>query len=411
MTDRKSVGRYSLLLKQVAAAATTIAFLASAAVHSAPPRSTDTAGAPVRIGVSLGLSGTYSAIATLQSKSFRLWEKHVNERGGLLGRPVQMIIHDDTSDPEVAKKIYENFIKTDKVDFVFGPYSSAITGAVAPITEAHGYPMLAPGAASDELWKRGYTHLFGTIPPAGRYTTGFLEILSRARFERIAVVYADDAFSVSLAEGTKRWAGEFGLTLTLFQKIVKGTADLTDAARAAQNSGAQALLVAGHFEESVNMRRALKKIGWTPAAYYASIGPGLDSYLTAVGSDAEGTFSTSIWEAREDLKLPGSAEFLRAFVLAYGEKPSYQAAQAYAAGEILEQAVRKAGSLERAAVREALAQLDTIVLIGRYVVDRTGMQTKRIPLIIQWHKGKREVVWPPEVRTASPLLDKKARNK
>jgi branched-chain amino acid transport system substrate-binding protein len=402
MNDRLSIGERLAPRKLIAVAATVVALLAAFAVQSATP-----AGAPVRIGVSLGLSGTYAAIAGLQSKSFRLWEKHINERGGILGRPVEIIIRDDKSDPAFAKTLYESFIKTDKVDFVFGPYSSAITGAVAPIAEAHGYPMVAPGAASDDLWKRGYTQLFGTIPPAGRYTTGFLEILSRARFQRFAVVYADDAFSVSLAEGAKRWAGEYALTLTLYQKVVKGTADLTEAARAAQQSGAQALVVAGHFEESVNMRRALKKIGWSPDAYYASIGPGLDRYLTELGNDAEGTFSTSIWEAREDLKIPGSAEFLRAFVAAYGEKPSYQAAQAYAAGQILEQAIRRAGTLERAAVREALSQLDTIVLIGRYVVDRTGVQTKRIPLIIQWHKGKREVVWPPEVRTAEPTLSRK----
>jgi branched-chain amino acid transport system substrate-binding protein len=148
----------------------------------------------------------------------------------------------------------------------------------------------------------------------------------------------------------------------------------------------------------------LKRIGWSPRAYYASIGPGLDAYGTAVAADAEGTFSTSVWEAREDLKLPGSADFLRDFTKAYGERPSYQAAQAYAAGQILTRAVQKAGRFDRAAVRDALFELDTNVLIGRYVVDRTGMQTKRFPLIIQWQRGRREIVWPPEVRTAEPVL-------
>ena len=217
-------------------------------------------------------------------------------------------------------------------------------------------------------------------------------------------MYADDAFSVSLAEGAKRWMVEYGLKLTSYQKISKGQAVLETEARSAQASGAQALLMAGHFDESVRMRRSLKRIGWQPRAYYASVGPGLDGFASAVGADAEGTFSTSVWEAREDLKLPGAAEFLRDFVKAYGEKPSYQAAQAYAAGQIIARAVQKAGRVDRAAVREALFELDTNVLIGRYVVDHSGVQAKRFPLIIQWQRGKREVVWPPELKTAVPRI-------
>jgi branched-chain amino acid transport system substrate-binding protein len=84
--------------------------------------------------------------------------------------------------------------------------------------------------------------------------------------------------------------------------------------------------------------------------------------------------------------------------------PSYHAATAYAAGQILEQAVKAAGSLERAAVRKALYALDTNTIIGRYAVDRRGVQIKRFPLIVQWQAGKREIVWPPELRTAPPRL-------
>jgi len=365
---------------------------------------TAAAAEPLRIAVSLGLSGAYAEIAGLQAKAYRLWERDVNARGGILGRKVEVIIRDDKSSPQEAKKIYEDFILRYKVDFVFGPYSSAITGAIAPVTEKHGYPVLAAGAASDELWRKGYTQLFGTIPPAGRYPIGFFAIVARARIARLALVYADDAFSVSLADGTKRWSTEYGLKIVYTRKIVKGTVDLENEARAARAAGAQAVVMAGHFEESVNMRRALKRIGWTPLAYYASIGPGLDAYHGAVGADADGTFSTSVWEAREDLNLPGTAEFLREFVRTYSEKPSYQAAQAYAAGQILERAIRKAEATDRAAVSAALAELDTNVLIGRYVVDRTGMQTKRFPMIIQWQKGRREIVWPEELRTAEAVV-------
>ena len=361
---------------------------------------------PVRIGVSLGLTGSYGNMSQIQSHAYKLWEKHINARGGILGRKVEMVIRDDNSNVETAKKIYQNFVQTDKVDFVLGPYSGPITEAVVPIIEQYGYPMLASSATSDELWKHGYTHLSTIISPASRYTIGFLTILGQTKLKQMAVVYADDKFSTGLAEGTKKWAAEYGIQITSYQKIAKGSVDLTGPAKIAHDSGAQALVMAGHYEESVNMRKALKQIGWMPNAYYASVGPGTNNYQTALGNDAEATFSSSDWEAHEGLKLPGSKEFLREYIKDYGEKPSYHGARAYAAAQVLEQAIKKAGNFDRKTVRDALFQLDTQSLIGRYVVDRTGAQMKGFPMITQWQKGKREIVWPDELRTAEPIFNK-----
>ena len=361
---------------------------------------------PIRIGVSLGLTGQYENIARHQQRAYRLWEKSVNGRGGLLGRRVQLIIHDDKSDPAVARRIYEDLIRKDKVDFVFGPYSSSIAVAVAPIADKHGYPMLIGGASADEIWNQGYTFIVGVYAPAGRYAVGFLALLAESGIERIAVVSVDDTFSLSAAEGARRWAPQHHLRVTAFLVQPKADPDFDHAAAAAQRSGAQALLLSGHFNEAVQMRAALKRIGWSPAAYYATVGPAVPAYLDRLGKDAHGTFFTSLWEPREDLRLPGSAAFLHEYLAAYGEPPSYQAATAYAAGQILEQGVQRAGSTDRAAVRQALFVLDTRTIMGRYTVDRTGMQVKQHPLIVQWHGDRREIVWPPELRTAEPLVRK-----
>ena len=368
------------------------------------PRGVFATSGPVRIGVSLGLTGFYAPDSDMQGKAYKLWTQHVNARGGLLGRPLDLIIRDDRGDPDTARRIYQDFCERGQADLVFGPYSSALTHAVAPIADAAGYPMLTPGAAADKIWQQGYRHVFGTILPASRQTIGLLAILSEAGIRTLALVHADDVYSVNLAAGAERWAGEYGVKLTSVQRIARDTADLRPAAVTARQSGAAALIMAGHFNESVNMHKALRQIGWRPAAYYASVGPCLDSYAKAVGGQEEGVLATSTWEAREDLAFPGAAEFLRAFVGRYAETPSFLAAQAYGAGQILEYAVRQAGTLNRAAVRDALAAADTNVIIGRYAVDQAGMLAKRLPLIIQWQKRRREIVWPPSMRTAVPRL-------
>lgn len=382
--------------RRVLAALSLVPVLASQALRAAPQ--------PLRIGVSLGLSGIFAPNGAMQSKAYQLWARHANLRGGILGRPVEITIRDDRSDPQVARGIYSDYLQREQFDCVFGPFSSALTLAVAPLAEQHGYPMLAAGAASDDLWHQGYRYIFGTIPAAGRQTIGLLALLADAGIDSLALVQAADAYSLDLARGTKKWAAEYGIRISSLQSLAKGTTDFAPLAREARQSGARALLMAGHFDEAVNMRQALKAIGWTPAAFFASVGPTLDRYAAALQGDEEGTLASSTWEAREDLALPGSAEFLREFVSSYRETPSFIAAQAYAAGQILERALIKAGGFDRRRLREALAQLDTEVIIGRYAVDRLGMLTKRYALIIQWQKGRREIVWPPDVRTAAVRL-------
>ena len=366
---------------------------------------TAAAPAPLRIGVSLGLTGSYANIARLQQHAYRLWERHVNARGGILGRKVEIVIRDDQSKPEVARRIYEDFILKQKLDFVIGPYSSPVTVAVAPLAEKHGYPMLVAGASADELWNQGYTHIVGLWTPAGRYANGFLALLAEAGIERIGIVTVDDVFSLSAAEGAHRWAPQYGLRVSSFAVQPKARPDLAQAAGAARRGGAQALLLSGHYNEAVQMRAVLKKIDWSPRAYYATVGPAIPKYLDELGADAHATFFTSLWEPRKDLRHPGSAMFLREFVAAYKETPSYHAATAYAAGQILEQAILKAGSTEPAAVRAALFALDTYNILGRFAVDRTGQQVKAVALIIQWQGRQREIVWPPELRTAAPIFN------
>src|SRR5690606_11197010 len=114
---------------------------------------------------------------------------------GLLGRQVKLTILDDKSDPELARELYQNLIVKDKVDLVFGPYSSEITDAVANITEQYQYPLLASGGSADEIWERGRKYVFGVYITSSKYTRGFLELLVKSDLDKIAIVAADDVFS------------------------------------------------------------------------------------------------------------------------------------------------------------------------------------------------------------------------
>lgn len=364
------------------------------------------ASEPIKIGVSLGLSGKYSEMADMQVKGFRLWESKINQTGGLLRRKVHLTIYDDNSDSKSAANLYEKMIVKDKMDLLFGPYSSALTTAVLPVTEKYKFPILTSGASSDTIWQKGYRYVFGIYTPASRYTAGFLEMCHMHDISRLAIISADDNFSISTSEGTKKWANLLNLDIVYSAKFTKGTDDLKSITQKARNLKAQALIMCGHFNEAVSMRKTLDQIGWYPQAYYATVGPVLESYQKELGNVADRTFSSAQWEYHPLLDFPGTKRFYDDFYNTYQIKPSYHAACAYAAGEIMAKAIEKAASLDRERIRSILSSMDTFTIIGRYGVGRSGMQIRHLTLTIQWQNGVKKIVWPEELANQKPVLIK-----
>lgn len=357
---------------------------------------------PVLIGGTLSLTGRYASIADYQAQGFRLWVKDVNGRGGILGRPVELVLLDDRSDPKTAVALYRRLMVEDRVDLLFAPYSSDITEAILQMTAMQGYPLIVSGASADRIWEQGHEHIFGLFLPTSRFSIGFFEILARNGIDRIAIIHDQSIFAQDLAASARKWADRYGVKVVHGEQFRQGSADFPELARKARDTGARAVFLASYLDEAIRMRRAFTAIGWTPRAYYVPVGPGTGEYKKTLGKDADGVFSTSQWMALARSRGTVRDPFSEAFVRAYGREPSYFAATAYASGQIYEAAIRKAGTLDRKAIGSILSTMDALSVIGRYGVDRAGVQIKNTNMIIQLQNGKKEVVWPPEHQTAAP---------
>jgi branched-chain amino acid transport system substrate-binding protein len=160
---------------------------------------------------------------------------------------------------------------------------------------------------------------------------------------KVAIAIADDPFSASIAKGTGEWAHSFGLQVVVSRQLSKEDADFTNFIHQARSGGAEMVIMCGHYEEAVNVRLALKKSAWRPKAFYASVGPALPRYYQELQGDAELVFSSSQWEPEVVYQPNDKAVLLEPFLKKYGILPSYQAATAFAAGQILELALQKAG--------------------------------------------------------------------
>jgi branched-chain amino acid transport system substrate-binding protein len=153
---------------------------------------------PIRIGGSVSLTGRFDLFGKHLHQGYLLWAKHINAKGGLLGRPVELLIYDDQSDPQTSVNLYQQLINQDKVDLVLGPYFSPIAIVASTVTEKLRYPMIT-GAASEEIWNRGYRYVFGITSPAMHFLDGALAIAKQQGLKQIALINENTVGGHSIA--------------------------------------------------------------------------------------------------------------------------------------------------------------------------------------------------------------------
>ena len=391
-------------------------------VYTACIALTANAQAPIRIGVSVGLSGQYAELGQNQARGHQLCVKDTNATGGVLGRKIELRIEDDRSQPAEAVRIYEQFINTDKVDEILGPYSSPITDAVADLTERHRLPMIATGAAATSIFKKGRKFLFMLLSPAEAYLEGFVDIAVKRGLKSIAVIYEDTLFPKSIGQGAADLARKRGLQVLAFVPYGKGNADFKSILGKIRAANPEALAAATYFNDAVAITRQMKELNVNPRMFAVTAGGDLPKFYTDLGSAAEYVYGATQWEP-ELVKLragglvpiarqfPGAREFVEAHEKAYpGASLSYHTAQGYAACQLLVEAIKRAGTTAGEKVRDALVALDMNTVYGAFKVDRDGIQMAHKMVMFQWQNGKKAIVWPEQLAPSQPRFPTPAWN-
>lgn len=365
------------------------------------PQSARSEEEPIRIGVTFSMEGRYKSLSFMVKNGYELWAEEVNRRGGILGRSVEIVSYNDKSSKKLVGTLYERLITKDRVDLVLSPYGSSLTMRAAEVTEQHGYVLLASSASSLEIWDRGFNRVFGVYSTAERYFLGFLDLLARQGYRRIGVVYSDATFNVSAAEGVKKWANLFGLSIVSYEKFEDGKADFQKIAETQKDKNIEGLIFCGYPPDGYAFLQSLEKNSIRPPGLAATILPALPDFYENLGSYAENIFGPSQWEPDKRLPFPGTLEFIDNFTHRTGRAPSYQACSSYSAGQILERAVEQAGSIDHEKIRNYVSSLDTVTIMGRFKVDFHGKQIGHNPILVQWQNGKKEIVYPTKMRTSA----------
>jgi branched-chain amino acid transport system substrate-binding protein len=359
------------------------------------------AAEPIRVGVTASLSGAYAAPGGDLLDGLKMWADDVNARGALLGREVEIVSYDDQSDPDTSARLYEKLISDDKVDLLIGPYSSDVTLAASNVAEAHGFPMVSGSASSTDIWSRGYRNIFQVATPADRYMDLLIKSASDAGLTTIALAYAGSDFPRGVARGVRIKAAAAGMTLVFDEEYPEDSTDFTDLVRRIKASRPDLLIGGTYLNDSIALVREAKRQNFSPKALAFTVGPALVEFGDTLGTDADGILGVVEW--MRSGRVPMAYDFSFRYKEITGHNAGAHAAYGYAAGQVLEAAVRLADSLDKDAVRAQLREMKFGSLLGRYRVEDSGRQLEKETFVMQWQDGQRLLVLPKQFR-AGPII-------
>jgi branched-chain amino acid transport system substrate-binding protein len=394
----------------------TVSAAALAALGTMAAWSAGAADAPksIKIGYAISLSGVNAqGAATTTLPGYQLWVHDVNAKGGIMVKefgkriPVEVVQYDDTSNAETMLRLEEKLMSQDKVNFVLPPWSTGFNLAAAPIFAKYGYPHLAVTAnANDEsdLVKQ-YPTLFFFLNQPMHFGTALIEVLNKQKAagklnNKIAMLSVGDQFGAEMSAGFSAGLKASGYEIVLQKSYPLGAADLTSEIKEAKASGADTFIAASYPPDTFMLTGTAIAQGYNPKIFYTAVGTAFAEYGGNFKDKVEGVMGIGGWNPN----LPGAQDYYKRQVAVTGHAPDGWAAPlTYASLQILEQAIEKAGTLDRKKV------LDTIVNGGPWntvsgMIDlKTHIHEKQWGAG-QWQKGQFVGVSPADMAGAQPVI-------
>ena len=369
---------------------------------------------PIRIGASLAQTGAYAAPGQTQLRGYQLCVKHQNEKGGVLGRKLELVVYDDGTDSATAVRLYEKLITQDKVDLVLGPYIPSITDAVADVTETHKMPMVAPGGGATSIYRKGRKFIFSMNPPAEFQLEGLLDLAAKKGLKTVALINADSLTGRAITQGAIELAKKKGLQVVFVGAYPEGNTDFFTILAKVRAANPDVLGGGTNvFEEMVAVSQQMKALNVNPRMVGLTI-VDRPKFYEVLGRDAEFVYGATPWMPElVDIRAgglvpiarqyPGAREFVESYKKEFpGADLSNQSAAGYGGCQILVEAIRRAGSLNNQKLRDAIMKMNHNTVFGAFRVDRDGVQLAHQRLLFQWQDGKKVIVWPEELAANQP---------
>jgi branched-chain amino acid transport system substrate-binding protein len=370
------------------------------------------AGDPILIGVSLPLTGDFSEPGKGIQRGYEAWAKIVNDGGGLLGRKVVLKFLDDQSNADRVVSDYEQLIGKDKVDLVFGPFSTRLVVPAARVAEEYGMLFVEPAGAAKQVFEQGFKNLFYAAPAVAsehyNYLAKYLLALPEATRPTTAAYAAmDDPFAKGTAYGFKARLEAGGIKTLVDEVYPPSTTDFSSIAAKIAASKADIVVGGSQYQDGVNLIVALQQLGYQPKLAAFSTAPTEAEFARAVGNKAEGILAPTGYTPQ--LTFPSNVEFVHGYTAQFGGPPGEDEANGYTTGQVVAAAVKAVGCAAQGECQSKLVawvrgnQVDTAV--GPLRWDDNG-RPQGAHMIQQWVRGKIQIVLPENLKEADLIYPK-----
>jgi branched-chain amino acid transport system substrate-binding protein len=357
---------------------------------------------PIKIGISLSLSGDFAADGQAFQQGYQLWADKVNASGGLLGRQVTLdIVNDASSDTQVVTN-YQKLITIDKCDLLFGPFSTKLTKPAAAIANRYGFALVEGAGGGPSVFTQGLNNVFDVSLPVANNLVSFTQLIlslpANERPQTAAYATQDDPFTQPQIDLAKQLLEQAGIKTVSYTVYPAETTDFTPIAQKLLSAKGDVVVLGTLLQDFTAFATAFKQQHYNPKAIVATAGPDQgDAFLKAIGgaTSAEGIMVPNGWYAQQT--TPGNQEMVQAFLKKYGgdiSAISSDVPEGYSVGQVVQQAVTKVGSLDQAKLIQVLHNNTFTSVQGPVKFDNTGQNTAIQAFLFQWQGGSLVPVYP-----------------
>jgi branched-chain amino acid transport system substrate-binding protein len=396
----------------------TAAIAGSAALGAAPAL----AGSPIRIGFGMSLSGPLAPGGRQCLLAIEIWKDEINAKGGLIGRPIELVHYDDQSNPSNVPSIYAKLIDIDKVDLLLSPFATNQIAPAMPIVMQKKlvYMALFGTGVNDDFKYDRYFQILPNGPESKRsLSAGYFDAAMRMapKPQTVAIVGADAEFSQNVLIGARANIEQAGLKIVYDRSYPPTTTDFTPVLRGIQAANPDIVFVASYPPDSVGMVRSVNELNYRPRMFGgAMIGLSFTSTKSQFGPALNGIVTNDNYVPEPTMKFPGVEEFLKHYqerAPAAGVDPLgyFLAPFAYAAMQILAQAVTAVGAVDQAKLATHMHQARFATIVGEVKFGPFGEWEESRILTIQYQniqgndiaqfkqQGRQVILYPPELKS------------
>ena len=377
---------------------------------------TITSQKPITIGISISTKGDFASDGIATEQGYQLWSDAVNNNGGILGRQVKLVIIDDNSDAGQITKNYTTLITKDHVDLIMGPFSSLLVKAVIPVAAQYHYALLEGSGGAPSVFQiaaqqfPNWNGIFDTSVPVQNNLLTFayyiLSLPQSLRPRTAAYLTSDDPFTFPQIDTIRTLLQQGGVTTVYNKQYAEGTNNTLWAQQVVQ-SNADVDILGTLLPDLQTEIKVFKQDHYNPHAIIATAGPDAgQDFITAIGGKkyTEGVFVPNGWYPQANNF--GNAEMVQAYINKYGGTPDQinaDVAEAYSAGQVLEQAIESNQSIDNGKLIAKLhsgAAFNTVQ--GTAQFDPSGENTQALAYMFQWQNNHFIPVYPLSVAEENP---------